>query len=357
MAEPLSIDENVILAAHTTLRVGGPARFFARARTEEQIIDGLLFAEKRSCPVFILGGGSNIVVSDSGFPGLALKIELSGIEYPRAAGGGIISAAAGQDWDSFVQYCVDRNLAGIECLSGIPGTVGGTPVQNVGAYGHDVSEVIQQVRILDRTNQSIAALGSPECRFAYRASIFNTAALNRYIVLRVDFLLNLNGEPHIRYQDLQRRFHRETKPAIRDVRAAVLQIRESKGMFLRDDDPDCRSAGSFFKNPILDPASSAGLENRARACGILAPEEPLPLFSAPSGMEKLPAAWLIERAGFYKGFIYGNAGISSKHSLAIINRGEARTQEIMDLMRLIQGRVRELFEIDLQPEPVFVGFD
>ena len=354
----LTVDENVLLAPFTTLRVGGPARFFIKAKTEEQVGEGLDFAQKRGCPVFILGGGSNILVADSGFTGVVLKIELSGIEPLDSASGERISAAAGQEWDGFVQFCVDRNLAGIECLSGIPGTVGGTPVQNVGAYGEEVSETIVGVRVFDRSNDSIADLGNPECRFAYRASIFNTTHKDRYIVLRVDFVLRPNGEPCIRYQDLQRRFGYKTGvPSIREVREAVMEIREAKGMALPGEDQDSRSVGSFFKNPILSPEEAARSEERARIRGIIGPDERIARFAAASGKEKLAAAWLVERAGFHRGYKHGNAGISPQHSLAVINRGGATAQEILDLMHLIQSRVRELFEIELQPEPVFVGFD
>ena len=348
----LTVDENVPLAPHTTLKVGGPARFLARASTEEQIIDALEFARKRACPVFILGGGSNVLISDSGFPGLVLKIELPGI---REEPDGSISAAAGEEWDAFVRHCVDRNLAGIECLSGIPGTVGGTPVQNVGAYGAEVGEVIARVRVLDRTNASILNLSGNDCGFAYRTSIFNSCSRDRFIVLRIGFSLRPGGTPRIRYQDLQRHFSGKTRPpGLQEVRDAVLQIRDVKGMVLRDQDPDSRSAGSFFKNPVLSPEQVSGVEEKARSIGILRPSERVPRFAA-AGQEKVAAAWLVERAGFHKGFISGRAGISRKHSLAIINLGGAGAHDIVDLMRSIQERVHTLFGIDLLPEPVFIG--
>jgi UDP-N-acetylmuramate dehydrogenase len=354
----LAIEENAPLAPYTTLGVGGPAHFFLKAKTEEQIIGGLQFARKRNCPVFIMGGGSNLVVSDSGYPGMVLKIELSGIESMDEKSGVRVSAASGEGWDAMVRHCVDRNLAGIECLSGIPGTVGGTPVQNIGAYGQEVSEVINRVRVLDRNTCSVTNLGNADCRFSYRTSTFNTADRDHYVVLRVDFVLHPNGEPRIQYHDLKRRFSSNRRlPSIQEVRQAVLEIREAKGMILCDRDPDSRSVGSFFKNPILNPDETALAEDKAHSCGILAPSERIPCFTIPSGQEKLAAAWLVERAGFFRGFSSGRAGISSKHCLALVNRGGASAQEIVDLMRAIQERVRSVFEIELQPEPVFVGFE
>jgi UDP-N-acetylmuramate dehydrogenase len=353
----LLMEENVPLAPLTTIGIGGPARFLARARTEEQIIDGLEFARQKGCPVFVLGSGSNIIVSDSGFPGLILKIELSGIQGLEDNAKGRIAAAAGEDWDSLVQRCVDRNLAGIECLSGIPGTVGATPIQNVGAYGQEVAAAIQGIRVLDRESHAMAYLRNTECGFAYRTSIFNTTSKDRYVVLRVDFVLQPDGEAHIQYQDLQRHFSGSQRtPCIREVREATLQIRAAKGMVLKKRDPESASAGSFFKNPILSPDQAESLEEKARSGGILAASERIPRFAAGAGQVKLPAAWFVERAGFHKGFAFGRMGISTKHSLALINRGGARAQEVVDLMNLIQGRIRMLFGVDLQPEPVFVGF-
>jgi len=352
----LTILENAPLALYTTLGVGGPARFLIKAATEEQVLEGLQFARKAGCPVFVLGGGSNIVVSDSGFPGLVIKIELSGIT--EEDGPEKISAAAGEEWDGFVRHCVERNLAGIECLSGIPGTVGGTPVQNVGAYGEEVSDVIFRVRVLDRDRCSIEDLSSTNCRFSYRTSIFNTVFKDRYVVLRVDFALRPNGEPRITYQDLQRHFDGRTAfPTLREVREAVLRIRELKGMVLQARDPDSRSAGSIFKNPVLSTDNASFVEERARALGLLKQGERIPRFTAPSGQEKLPAAWLVERAGFPRGYRSGRTGISTKHSLALVNCGGATAREILDLMHSVQDRVQTLFGIELQPEPVFVGFE
>jgi UDP-N-acetylmuramate dehydrogenase len=352
----LPVQENVPLAPYTTLGVGGPARFFVKAQSEEQILDALEFARARSCRVLILGGGSNLVVSDLGFSGLVIKIELAGIQPPGDENIGRISAAAGVEWDIFVQLCIYRNLAGIECLSGIPGTVGGAPVQNIGAYGEDVGEVIARVIVLDRDSNRIAELNNADCQFAYRSSIFNTTHRDRYIILRVDFDLRTDCRSRIHYPDIRKRFAGSTSlPNLSDVREAVLQARRAKAMVLRDGDPDTKSVGSFFKNPVLNIDSLAALEIAARTKGFLGPVENIPRFPASPGKEKVPAAWLIEHAGFQKGYKYKNAGISSKHALALINRGGTTAQEILDLMRLIQSRVQEMFSVELHPEPTFVG--
>jgi UDP-N-acetylmuramate dehydrogenase len=355
-AYPL-IQENVLLAPYTTLGVGGPARFLVKAGSEEQIMSALEFARTRGCPVFVLGGGSNIVVSDSGFSGLVIKMELSGIQTPDE-GSGTISVASGVGWDDFVQHCVSRNLAGIECLSGIPGTVGGAPVQNIGAYGEDVSEVLVQVKVLDRRTHRITHLSHADCQFAYRSSIFNATHRDRYIILQVDFALRKNGPPRIVYPDLRERFvDGAHAPAIDEVRKVVMQIRETKAMVVRDDDPDTRSAGSFFRNPVLTSEAVAEIEAKARMCRLLLSAERIPQFPAAQGRWKVPAAWFIEHAGFRKGYAHGNAGISGKHAMALTNRGGATAQEILELMRIIQDRVQMLFGIELQSEPEFVGFE
>jgi UDP-N-acetylmuramate dehydrogenase len=355
-SSPSSSDfrENVPLAPFTSLGVGGPARFLAEAQTEARVIDALEFAEVHGLEVFILGGGTNILVSDAGFPGLVIRIALPGIE--RAAGG-LVTAGAGEAWDPFVSWCVEQNLAGLECLSGIPGTVGGTPVQNVGAYGQEAGEVIISVRAVDRKTRQVVVMSHEECRFAYRASVFNMADRDRYIVLSVTYALRAGGEPQINYPDLLRSFAGRTgRPSLAEVRAAVLRIRESKSMVLRPGDPDSRSAGSFFKNPVVPQERISPIEDAARRLGRMPAGESMPRYAMPDGMAKLPAAWLMEHAGFAKGYSRGRAGLSSKHALALINRGGATAQELLDLMREIQYAVHQSFGIELVPEPVFVGF-
>jgi UDP-N-acetylmuramate dehydrogenase len=355
-SSPSSSDfrENVPLAPFTSLGVGGPARFMAEAQTEAQVIDALEFAEVHGLEVFILGGGTNILVSDAGFPGLVIRIALSGIEKTT---GGLVTAGAGEEWDPFVGSCVEQNLAGLECLSGIPGTVGGTPVQNVGAYGQEVGEVIISMRAVDRKTRQVFVLSNEACGFGYRTSVFNTADRERYVVLSVAYDLRAAGEPRITYPDLQRSFAGRTgRPSLAEVREAILRIRESKSMVLRPGDPDSRSAGSFFKNPVVPQDRIPPMEDTARRLGRMPVGESLPRYAMPDGMAKLPAAWLIEHAGFAKGYSRGRAGLSSRHALALINRGGATAQELLDLMREIQSAVHQSFGIELVPEPVFVGF-
>ncbi len=346
--------ENVALAPYTTLRIGGPARFFAEVTSEADVVAALEFAAARALPVFVLGGGSNVVVADSGFPGLIIRMGLRGIEQQAA---GLFAVAAGEEWDPFVGRCVDQGCAGIECLSGIPGTVGGTPVQNVGAYGQEVSDVIVSVRALERGTHRIFDLSRDECRFGYRSSIFSPPGHERYVILSVRFSLEPGGAPRVVYPDLQKHFAGASdRPGLPDVRQAVLRIRESKSMVLRAGDPDARSAGSFFKNPVVSAEQAAGVLAAAGTRVGSGVEAPLPVYPMPDGSFKLPAARLIELAGFARGFRRGRVGLSSKHTLALINCGDATARELLDLMHDIQSAVHEIFGVRLIPEPVFLGF-
>lgn len=352
-----TLQENVPLAPLTTLRVGGPARFFVRVTTETALTAALAWAEAQAQPVFILGGGSNVVIADAGWPGLVLQIALKGIcfavinEAQTTA-----NAGAGEVWDDFVAACVARDLAGVECLSGIPGLVGGTPVQNVGAYGQEVAETIVRVRVYDRQARAVRTLSRAECAFGYRSSLFNTIERERYIVLAVDFNLQRNGVAALRYADLQRHFaQRVTPPTLAEVRAAVLRIRAAKSMVLAPDDPNARSAGSFFKNPIVSRADLAHITARANAGGILAGSEAVPHFAASADEVKIPAAWLIERAGFAKGYRRGPVGLSTRHTLALVTAEGAQTADLLELMREIQNTVAAVWSVTLQPEPVFIG--
>lgn len=351
------IQENVPLAPLTTLGIGGAARFFVEVGNENELLAAMEFADQRRLPVFILGGGSNLLIADEGFPGLVIRVALKGIVW-----GEQVTAGAGETWDEFVAQCVERNLAGVECLSGIPGSVGGTPVQNVGAYGQEISETITKVRALDRLSKRAVELSNEDCRFSYRAGIFNSAEKDRYVVLAVTYALRPAGEPSLRYPDLKNFFAGRTdRPTLGKVRQAVIAIRAQKGMVIQPNDaglndPDCRSAGSFFKNPVLTAEAFARLEASAKAQGLLHEGERLPHFPAAAGHVKVPAAWLIERAGFQKGYAKGRAGISSKHTLAIINRGGATAREVSALVQEIQQRTAASFGVHLTPEPVFVGF-
>jgi len=352
----LIIRENVPLASFTTLGVGGPARYFVEAMTESQVLEVLEYTRREALPLFVLGGGSNLLISDDGFEGLVLRIVIRGMR-PVAGPEGLVTAAAGEEWDSFVAWCIERHWSGIECLSGIPGSVGGTPVQNVGAYGQEVSEAIESVRVLDRDTGIRRSFARDECEFGYRSSIFNTTGRDRYIILEVTYRLSRDIAPGPLYPDLQKALAgRECQPTLREIRDIVRQIRAGKSMLADPADPNGRSAGSFFKNPVVSRETWLAVEQAARSQAILNNSEAPPCYSAPGDRIKIPAAWLIERAGFYRGFAYGNAGISSKHALALINRGGAKAQEILDLMKLIQERVHKVFGISLSPEPVLVGF-
>lgn len=344
------IQEYFPLAPLTTLGIGGPARYFVEARGDEDVLFAAQWAEQAGVALFVLGGGSNIVVSDDGFPGQVLKIALRGVSRQNGGGHVTFTGAAGEEWDGFVQRAVAQDLAGLECLSGIPGTVGGTPIQNVGAYGQEVSETIASVRALDRTTGCIVTLSNTDCGFSYRRSAFNTSERDRYVVLAVSFNLRLNGEPSLKYAELEKEFAGPGTPALAAVREAVLRIRARKAMVIVPGDQDCRSAGSFFKNPIVSP------EQFQRIAG--AAHRPVPHYPVPgSDSLKLAAAWLIEQAGFHKGYSRGRVGISSRHTLVLINRGGASARELLGLMQEVQRGVKGSFGIELHPEPLFIGFD
>jgi len=337
----LDIQRDVALAPLTTLRIGGPAKVFMLATSEDDVADSMAFAYREGLDVFILGGGSNVLMSDEGFDGLVLQTGIKGVKQ----NGESLVAGAGEDWDDFVERCVRDDLAGLECMSGIPGFVGGTPVQNVGAYGQEVADTISSVKCYDREVNNIVELTNADCGFTYRTSIFNTTHRDRYIVLAVTYKLQKGGAPKTEYRDLKEMFV-DTSPSLRHVRNAVVDIRRKKSMVIDPADPNSRSAGSFFKNPIVDGKRLEQIESQTGA---------VPYFEFGEQV-KIPAAWLIEKAGFPKGFVLGNAGISSNHTLAIINRGSAKAADIIALKDMIQGGVRETFGIELVPEPVFVGF-
>jgi UDP-N-acetylmuramate dehydrogenase len=278
-----------------------------------------------------------------------LQIVLRGLEFKELGGDVVrVRAGAGEDWDEFVGECVERGLAGLECLSGIPGFVGGTPVQNVGAYGQEVSETISRVRCFDRNGRRFVEFSNDDCGFAYRTSIFNTTERDRYVVTSVEFDMKRGGNPRVGYKDLKERFAGRI-PTLAETRVAVLDIRRRKSMVIDPADPNSRSAGSFFKNPIVQAGNVAEI---ARLAGL----EAVPTFPAGDGLVKVPAAWLIEQAGFKKGYKLGRVGISANHSLAIVNLGEATSMEIILLKDQIQMAVEAKFGIHLQPEPIFVGF-
>jgi len=347
-------EENKPLAPWTTFGIGGPARWFVRAATETDVAVAAEWARERGVPLFVLGGGSNLLVADAGFDGLVLHVRLLGTHVVREASATIYQFAAGDEWDDCVERSIADNCAGIECLAGIPGTVGGTPVQNVGAYGQEVSSCIERVRAFDLNVRAFVEFSAAECGFAYRHSRFNTADRGRYVVTRVDYRLMPDGKPDLRYAELQRTFPADAIPSLREVADAVRSIRRAKGMLLVEGDPDCRSAGSYFKNPVV---CRERVEEIASVSGKTPPSFPAGAGSEHEGQVKLSAAWLIEQAGFSKGYARGAAGISSRHTLALINRGGAKAAEILMLADEIKTGVEARFGLRLEMEPVLLGFE
>lgn len=336
--------ENVPLAPYTTFRIGGPARWFAEPESEADVGEAVRFARDSDLPLFVLGGGSNLLVADEGFSGLVLHMAVPGIEQD----GSVFRVGAGEEWDRFVSLAVEQRFGGVECLAGIPGTVGGTPVQNVGAYGQEVAETIILVRALDLHSMRFAELSAAECGFSYRRSIFNSSHRGQYIVTRVDYSLRQNAAPVLAYADLKRHFSDYAGvPSLAETVSAVRAIRRGKGMLLVEGDPDSRSAGSFFKNPIVSRDAYSAISSAAKMT--------VPSYPALNGQVKLPAAWLIERAGFPRGFVLGKAGISSRHSLALINRGGATANDILALRDRIRRDVQEQFGVVLESEPVWLS--
>jgi UDP-N-acetylmuramate dehydrogenase len=345
------------LSELTTLRLGGPAARMTSAESDSELIDAVRAADAAGEPVLVLAGGSNVVAADAGFPGTVVRVATHGVESSAMSDGRLrLDVAAGEHWDTLVAACVEQELSGIEALSGIPGSVGATPIQNVGAYGQEVADVIVGVRALDRSSGEVHDLDPEACLFDYRSSVFKRDP-GRWLVLRVTFALERTAlsEP-VRYAELATRLgiaERERAP-LAEVRAAVLALRRRKGMVLDPGDPDTVSAGSFFTNPILRARDFDAFAQRA-AERLGADVRP-PAWPVDERTVKTSAAWLIERAGFTRG--HGDpAGIaiSSKHTLALTNRGAGTTAELVALAREIAGGVREAFGVELVPEPVFAG--
>ena len=353
----LSLKENVPLAPFTTFGVGGPARYFSEVSTSAVMATGLTWARTKGLPVFVLGGGSNVIIADQGFAGLVLRNAIDGVETSEEDGRVTVAAGAGEDWDGLVARCIEREWAGFECLSGIPGSVGATPIQNVGAYGQDVAETIVSVGAIDVQTGMRVEFTNAECGFEYRTSRFKTRDRNRFVITRVTYRLAKNAKPKVRYMELQLRLTGAgiKTPGLLDVREAVLAIRRSKAMVIDPADTDSRSVGSFFVNPVVTQEEFEKIQSHAARHGVNA--ENIPTFPAGGGRVKLAAAWLIEQSGFERGYRYGNVGISRKHSLAIVNRGGGLAREVLELAGRIKFRVRETFAVTLVPEPLFVGFD
>jgi UDP-N-acetylmuramate dehydrogenase len=335
-----------LLANHTSLRIGGPAKKFVPVTTEEELVNAVKEADAAGEPVLIIGGGSNVLVADLGFDGTVIHVATKGNSYHvDACSGGMITVSAGEDWDGFVAWILDKGFAGLETMSGIPGTVGGAPIQNIGAYGHEVAEVIARVRTWDRQKGEYKTFSNTECEFSYRSSIFKKNP-GRYVIIDVTFQLR-NGEMSlpIKYKELASYLgvDLEARVLTSDVRKAVLALRAAKGMLLDTKDHDTWSAGSFFVNPVLSVADAEKLPADA------------PRWIQEDGRVKTSAAWLMENAGINKGHSHNGAGVSSKHVLALVNNGSATAADIADLARNARKAVKEKFGITLEAEVQFVG--
>ena len=352
----MQVREHVPLSELTTLRVGGPARRLVTAATVEEVIEVVAGADAAGEPLLIIAGGSNLLIGDRGFDGTVLQVGLEGIAIGETGDGFRAVAGAGEPWDGVVARCVAEGLAGLECLSGIPGSTGATPIQNVGAYGQDVSETVVSVSAYDRRSQTVVQLEPGQCGFGYRTSAFKGS--DRYVVLRVSFALERSPLARgIRYAELARALGVEPggRPSLGATREAVLELRRGKGMVIDPDDPDSVSAGSFFLNPILSREAFSSLERLA--VQRLGEGTRVPVWPDADGSVKTSAAWLIERAGFHRGYGNGRAGISSKHTLAIVNRGGASSGELVAVAREMRDGVQAAFGVQLHPEPTLVGVE
>ncbi len=348
--------QDVPLSGLTTLRLGGPARRLVEAHAVDELVEAVAVADAAGEPVLVLAGGSNLVIGDDGFAGTVVHVLTRGISVEERGNRVQLLAAAGEPWDEVVARSVAEGLAGIECLSGIPGSTGATPVQNVGAYGQEVAETVTVVRAYDREAGAVVELPAAECGFAYRSSAFRRSA--RYIVLGVSFALERSSAARpVRYAELARTLdvapgERAPLPAVRD---AVLALRGKKGMVLDASDPDSVSAGSFFVNPILAPEEFAALERRVTERDGEAVHAPA--WPEAHGRMKTSAAWLIERAGFHRGYGDGRVGVSRKHTLALVNRGGATAAELVALARELRDGVQMAFGVTLRPEPTLIGIE
>jgi len=345
MTEPQVASDSTRLADHTTFRIGGPAGSLIVATSESELIAAVQEADQSGSDLLILSGGSNMLVSDQGFPGVVLKVAIQGIATTRTPTGIRLRVAAGQSWDDLVATSVTQGWSGFEMLSGIPGLVGAGPIQNIGAYGVEIASLIHQVNSYDRQTNTKVAFSPEQCGFGYRTSLFKQSP-NRYVILSVEYDLMIDSVSRpIQYTDLAQHLgvNIGTRAKLTAVREAVLEVRRSKGMVLDPADHDTWSAGSFFTNPIINETQADQLPTDA------------PRYLQPDGSIKTSAAWLIEQAGFNKGYGTGPARLSTKHVLALTNHGGATAKDILDLATTIQVKVRNTYGITLTPEPVLVG--
>lgn len=349
-----TVAEQVPLAAHTTFEIGGPARYWAEAATPDGVVAALDWADAHGLPVVVLGAGSNVLVADRGLDALVLRVRCTGMLVHEHRGTVRLVAGAGLGWDELVSWSVARGLAGLECLSGIPGEVGAAPVQNIGAYGQEMAERVESVHVIDRQTGRRALVPREACGFGYRSSGFKRSDVPP-IIVAVALRLRPDAGPTVRYPELARALAlRGASPSLADARQAVLALRAAKSMLLDPADENRRSAGSFFVNPTLDAEAVARL--RERAAAVLGPGEKMPEHPADGGGTKVPAGWLIERAGLAKGSGAGNVGLSSRHALAIVNRGGARASDVVAFASMVRGRVVQRFGVTLEPEVRLLGF-
>lgn len=346
--------ENVPLSSFTTLKLGGPARRLVFAESESDVVETVRAVDQAMEPLLVVGGGSNLVIADEGFDGVVVRMATRGIEQASKDGRVFVTAAAGEVWDEFVAWAVERGLSGVECLAGIPGLVGAVPMQNVGAYGQDVGETIVRVRAWDRDARRVVTFDREACGFGYRHSVFR--GRDRHVILDVTFALEHRADSQpLRYAELTKALGVAGggRAPLALVRETIIALRRKKGMVLDPEDHDTTSAGSFFTNPILDAASLDALQLRLRP--LLREGETMPTFPEADGRVKVSAAWLIERAGFTKGYGPGPVAISHKHALALTHRGGGSTRDLVGLARTVRDGVRERFGVSLENEPVFVG--
>lgn len=352
-ADALAIREEVPLAVFTTFGVGGAAHRFVEVSTQTEATRAIAYASEHNLPLFVLGGGSNVLISDSGFPGLVILNRIRGFSVAQEGGSSLVTAGGGEEWQSFVDRCVAEGWQGVECLAGIPGTVGASPVQNIGAYGQEVSQTIARVDALETATGSSVSFANEQCAFGYRSSIFNSTEAGRHIITGVTFRLVPGGSPHIAYRELEERLAAISAPTLADVRDTVLSIREGKGLLIREGADSLKSAGSFFKNPVVTPEEYERISHVVEAAGGATnwawPTE--------SGAVKLSAAGLIQCAGFPRGLRKGAVGISPYHTLIMVNYGGASTGEIIAFAAEVRQRVFDLFGVLLSPEVRLVGFD
>lgn len=345
----MKLEQKTKLSDFTTIRLGGEAREFVSCETVDEIKEALRYAKEKGIATWILGAGSNTVFKDEGFDGLVIKIDLKGVEYSDKNGFVFVRAMAGENWDELVKECVKRNLAGIESLSGIPGSVGATPIQNVGAYGQEVGDVIEMVRVLDRTTLEEKEFTLKECKFGYRTSRFKEQDNGKYIVIEVTYRLIKNGAPKIAYQELDKKIKQQFGKhlSLFQAREAVLELRRAKSMVLDPKDENSVSCGSFFTNPIMTQKEFEALQARVKSKKGF---DDAPFFQTADNKIKVPAAWLIEQAGFPKGYRLNGAGISDNHCLAIVNKG-GTTKDVLNLADKIKENVKGRFGILLEFEP------